>query len=458
MCWLCRAVDHVFDSLDPYLDGETSFKRYTCKRKLHGNPNKIFNKKIRGSSKTSKHRYIQNRNKQVALVGKNVTSNDNKNVHLNIKKEYNVCDHIYHRNKLKRASSMPIYTSRPHLVHRTTLAIEGPRVKGISRSAKELRSRSLERSLARRGLERSRSEGGDTRRLGTSSSRRHVHISRRIRRPTSRAQSYSPSRSSRRRRNHSHDEVIHRRTHKDISSSRPSSTAIKHHSVGKQESLKHAKGRKDSSRSRSYKYVDESVNFRKSRPVHKGTAAFIQSYSESSEEESEEGEEYEEEYEEKYGEENEMSYWQDIKEQLRIRRELREEYFRMMKELFIMSGDGKNSKQLMLPLSKKQYNLRHRIDHTRRVQGSEVTVEVPDILSCQSCKCGVGVHNNSGGSTWELFCWQRIIPPGAKEFYLEHSYILYCLKFIVHVLKFMRITPVPIDYTIVKYCTIRAFF
>ena len=378
MCWLCRAVDHVFDTLDPYLDSGTSFKRYTYKRRLHGNTSNTPKKKTQSGSKKSKHRYIRNKNKQVVLVDKNVTANDNKNVRVNVKKEYNVYDHIYHRNKLKRASSMPIYTSRPQIVHERTMAIEGPRVKGLSRSAKDLRSRSLERSLGRRGLKRSRSEGTDIRKSGLVPNRRHIHSSKRVRRPPSRAYSYSPSRSSSRR-HHSHDEIVHRRTQRDIRSQRsPYSArsardrAIKHHTVQKQRSLKHRKEPRDSSKSRSNKYTDESVSSRKSRPIHgentklksslsrksknytsreedivhsntrQGGVALRHNYSESSTEESEEEDEEEEEYEE----ENEISSSRHhISESLRIRRELRKEYFLMMEELFVMSGDGINSKR-----------------------------------------------------------------------------------------------------------------
>ena len=72
----------------------------------------------------------------------------------------------------------------------------------------------------------------------------------------------------------------------------------------------------------------------------------MQQYTESSEE-SQEEEEYEEEYEEDCEERSDerSASWYDRRGSIRIRRDIREEYFRMMEELFILSGDGIRSKK-----------------------------------------------------------------------------------------------------------------
>ena len=217
MCWLCKAVDHVFDSLDPYLDSGTSFKRYAYKKKLHRNTSRKKTQERKRTRSTSvkggkqySGRYVQNINKQVEL-GKSFDENQKKNVRLKIHKQYNIYDHFYHKNKLRRTNSMPVYTSRPHIVHRKILAIEGQRVKGISRSAKDLTSRSSERSLGRRGLKRSRSEGANV-----DKSRKHPQISRKAQKQPRRAYSRSPSRAIRR--HHSHEEIVHRKSHRNLGS------------------------------------------------------------------------------------------------------------------------------------------------------------------------------------------------------------------------------------------------
>ena len=395
-------MDHVFDSLDPYLDSGTSFKRYTYKKKLHGNTGRKNTQEIKRTRSTSvkrekQHtgRYVQNKNKKVEL-SRSIDENKKQNVQLKINKQYNVYDHIYHKNQLRRASSMPAYTSRPQIVHRKTLAIEGPRVKGISRSAKDLRSRSSERSLARRGLKRSGSEGANVDKNGEIN-RKHTQISRKVKEQPRRAYSHSPRRAVRRR-HHSHDEIVHRRNQRNLESSRPSATksvrgipssvkyvsgpqsvrsardgpsrerSQKHLYMEDERSLKNRNKPQNSSRNRSRNYSASNpvtnVNLKsslknknfESEMIHRDSrfhaergsdlrhSTNMQQYSESSES-SQEEEEYEEEYEENCEERSEerSASWYDRMESIRIRREIREEYFRMMEELFILSGDGIHS-------------------------------------------------------------------------------------------------------------------
>ena len=408
MCWLCKAVDHVFDSLDPYLDSGTSFKRYAYKKKLHGNTNRKKTQERKRTRSTSvkrgkQHsgRYVQNINKQVEL-SRSIDENQKKNVRLKIHKQYNVYDHFYHKNRLRRTNSMPVYTSRPQIVHRKTLAIEGQRVKGISRSAKDLRSRSSERSLARRGLKRSRSEGANV-----DKSRKHPQISRKAKKQPRRAYSRSPSRAIRRR-HHSHEEIVHRKIQRNLGSAglsakgsakerSPSARyargprsvrsardgppwtsremSLKHLSMEGERSQKNRNEPQNSSRNRSRNYsvnpVTNSEKFNlknslknknneseKREIIHRDSrsqakrgsdlrhSANMQQYTESSEE-SQEEEEYEEEYEEDCEERSDerSASWYDRRGSIRIRRDIREEYFRMMEELFILSGDGIRSKK-----------------------------------------------------------------------------------------------------------------
>ena len=384
MCWLCRAVDHVFDSLDPYLDSGNSFKRYSYKKKLHGgtiNTSKP-KKKFFGNSKPSKQphtgKYVQNENKLITLR-KPANANTNENVHVTIKKEHNIYD-VYHRNNLKRARSVQTYINRPQIMHRKNLGIERSAVRGMAGSAKDLRSTSLQRSLAQKSKQRSRSEGTDIRRSSTVPNRKNIQ-SRRVKRLPKRVHSYSPTRNITR--HHSHDEIVHMRTHRNLGLSKPPSVkslrerAQKHQSVEGDRPLKHRNDPRHSSRNRTFKYIDESLNSRKtglkqkddtnlkgsssksikkqipsseeiahreSRLDVRGAVAFSHSYSESNEEESEEEEE---EYDKEFVEENEeiSSPWQNKIESLRIRRGLRKEYFSVMDELFAMSGDGINSKE-----------------------------------------------------------------------------------------------------------------
>ncbi len=375
MCWLCRAVDHVFDSLDPYLDSRTSFKRYTYKKKLHGNSGvskgrKIKAKKVGKQKHEHSGRYRQNKNKQVVVQSAS-NVNDSRNTKVNIRRERNIVDHIYHRNNLKRTRSMPIYTGRHPVEHRRTLAIEGPKPNRLSRSARDLRSRSSNRSSVRQGrrLQRSHSEGADIR---NRSNRKNVHIHRsrsaQRRSPTRRALSARRSRSVSRRR-HSYDEEIHKRNQRNLRSRPPSVKStrkralrhrqalendghnrhnVKHHMIHHEahrpvshqgslkSSLKHNSNSHHVSRNDDILHRDRKLNV-------KGAEALRYDFSQSSESEEEEEEEEEEEYSEEEYEERRT--WQ-IKESLRIRREEREEYFEMMEELFAMSGDGIHSKAI----------------------------------------------------------------------------------------------------------------
>ena len=405
MCWLCKAVDHVFDSLEPYLDSSTLFKRYTYKKKLHGNTSR---KKTQESKRTLSTgvkggkqqigRYVQN--KQVEL-SRSIDENKKNNVRLKINKQYNVYDHIYHKNKLRRTSSMPVYTSRPQIVQRKILAIEGLRVKGISRSAKDLRSRSSERSLARRSLKRSRSEGANVDKSGIIN-RKNMQISRKVKEQHRRAYSRSPSRAIRRR-HHSHDETVHRGRQRNLKSSRPSGLklgkerppsergpqsarsvkggpespsrerSLNRLSMKRERAMKNRNAPQKTSRKRSRNYSNpvtnsENVNLKSSlknknyeseerEMIHRSSiyhaergsdlrySANRQQHSESSEESKEEAN-YEEEYEEDCEERSEetSASWYDRMEDIKIRRDIRQEYFRMMEELFILSGDGIHSK------------------------------------------------------------------------------------------------------------------
>ena len=413
MCWLCKAVDHVFDSLDPCLDSSTSFKRYTYKKKLHGNTSSKKTQERKGTLSTGfkkrkqqTGRYVQN--KEVEL-SRNINENKKKNVRLKIIKQYNVYDHIYHKNKLRRTSSMPVSTSRPQIVQRKILAVEGPRVKGISRSAKDLRSRSSERSLARRGLKRSRSEGANVDKNGIIN-RQHTQISRKVKEQSRKAYSHSPSRAIRRR-HHSHNEIVHRGSQRNLESSRPSALksakerpsaryargpqsarsardgpqwptrerSLNHLSMDRERSVKNRNAPQKSSRKRSRNYSasrpvtnSEDVNLKSSlktknyeseerEMIHRGSryhaergsdlrkSASTQQYSESSEESQEEANYEEEEYEEDCEERSEerLASWYDRMEAIKIRRDIREEYFRIMEELFILSGDGIHSKNCL---------------------------------------------------------------------------------------------------------------
>ena len=297
---------------------------------------------------------------------------------------------------------MPVYTSRPQIVHRKTLAIEGQRVKGISRSTKDLRSRSSERSLARRGLKRSRSEGANV-----DKSRKHPTISRKAKKQPRRAYSRSPSRAIRRR-HHSHEEIAHRKIQRNLGSAglsakgsakerSPSARyargprsvrsardgppwtsremSLKHLSMEGERSQKNRNEPQNSSRNRSRNYSvnpvtnSEKLNLKSSLKnknnesekreiIHRDSrsqakrgsdlrhSANMQQYTESSEE-SQEEEEYEEEYEEDCEERSDerSASWYDRRGSIRIRRDIREEYFRMMEELFILSGDGIRGKK-----------------------------------------------------------------------------------------------------------------